>query len=291
MTRDISYETSYVPLNAGLKVQTIMHSTSQQNTTWWSDQKHQQNITWWSDQKHTRETLTIRGGAKVTKSWRRVLTRGCSGSQYYATPLPPSPRPAPSPPSLIVYSQMKAVPGLSVKSLDAEILPAVVEQPHLHSNLMLLLGSHPTFGDEFIAIAQHCANTVLVLRQLQHELLTKTVIQHCQRHMLLIQHCHRNMMYSYWYNTVTWTWCTATDTRQSLGHDVQLLTQCCHRDIMYSYWHSTVTGTWCTVIDTALPQGHDVQLLTQHWHRDMLLIQHCHRDMTYSCWHSTVTWT
>ena len=74
-----------------------------------------------------------------------------------------------------VHRLRRTVPGLSVQSLDAQFLPAVVEESHLHPDLMLLFRSHPTLRDEFIAVTQHRTDAVLVLRQLQHELLGKAV--------------------------------------------------------------------------------------------------------------------
>ena len=74
-----------------------------------------------------------------------------------------------------VHRLTRTVPGLSVQSLDAQFLPAVVEESHLYPDLVLLFRSHPTLRDELIAVAQHCTDAVLMLRQLQHKLLGKAV--------------------------------------------------------------------------------------------------------------------
>ena len=66
-------------------------------------------------------------------------------------------------------------PGLPVQGLDTKILPAIVEKPHLNTNLMFLLCSYTALCDEFIAIPQYCSNAVLMLGKLQHELLKHVI--------------------------------------------------------------------------------------------------------------------
>ena len=54
---------------------------------------------------------------------------------------------------------------LPLYHFEAELLPAVVEEPHLDSDLILLFWRDLTLGNEVIALFNHIADTVLMFRQ------------------------------------------------------------------------------------------------------------------------------
>lgn len=56
--------------------------------------------------------------------------------------------------------------GLPLYHLEAELLPAIIEEPHLDPDLVLLLSRDLALSDKVVALFDHIPNAVLVFCQL-----------------------------------------------------------------------------------------------------------------------------
>lgn len=55
--------------------------------------------------------------------------------------------------------------GLPLYHLEAKLLPAIIEEPHLDPDLVLLLSRDLALSDKVVALFDHIANAVLVFCQ------------------------------------------------------------------------------------------------------------------------------